>query len=172
METLLLITTNTNGVYLWVLDNPQYPLSHFVVNLKWIVGGQVNQIISIIIDNSKNNNTNISLKGFQHQFFRWGQRKVFTSIAAFRHQDLRRKVQLFLCGRPRDHEILSITARVRSDEILNWNLAAIRIISFSIKVRCPWLYKQNVLKVLLVAREKKKSGFITCEDMTRDITRF
>ena len=39
-------------------------------------------------------------------------------------------------------------------------------------MRCPWLYNQNVLKVLLVAREKKKSGFITCEDMTRDITRF
>ena len=62
---------------------------------------------------------------------------MFTSIATFRLQDLRRKVQLFLCGRPRDHEILSITARVRSDEILNWNLAAIRIIAFSIKVRCP-----------------------------------
>ena len=62
---------------------------------------------------------------------------MFTSIATFRLQDLRSKVQLFLCGRPRDHEILSITARVRSDEILNWNLAAIRIISFSIKVRCP-----------------------------------
>ena len=112
-------------------------LSHFVVNLKWIVGGQVNQIISIIIDNNKNNNTNIPLKCFQHQFFKWGRRKVFTSIATFRLQDLRRKVQLLLCGRPRDHEIVSITARVRSDGILNQNLAAIRIIAFSTKVRCP-----------------------------------
>ena len=62
---------------------------------------------------------------------------MFTSIATFRIQDLRRKVQLFLCRRPRDHEIVSMTARVRSDGMLNWNLAAIRIIGFSIKVRCP-----------------------------------
>ena len=37
-----------------------------------------------------------------------------------------------------DHGIVSITARqVRSDGILYWNLAAIRIIEFSIKVKCP-----------------------------------
>ena len=39
---------------------------------------------------------------------------MFTSTATFRLQDCR-KVQLFPCGRPRDHEIASITARGRSD---------------------------------------------------------
>ena len=34
------------------------------------------------------------------------------------------------------------------------------------------LYKQNILKVLLEAQETETSGFITCEDMTSDITRF
>ena len=56
---------------------------------------------------------------------------------------------------PEDHEIVSITARVRSVGILYWNLAAVPIIGFYIKVRYPWLYKQNILKVLLVARETK-----------------
>ena len=123
-----------------------------------MVGGQVNPIISIIIDNNDNNNDNdndnsnnsnnnnyyyyyyyyyyycnysISLNSFQHQCLKWGRRKVFTSTAAFRLQDLCGKVQLFLCGRPRDHEILSITARVRCDGILYWNLAAIRVFSKS-----------------------------------------
>ena len=54
---------------------------------------------------------------------------------------------------------MSLTARFRSDGILNWNLAAIRIIGFSIKVRCPWLYKQNVLKVLLAARGNDEIRF-------------
>ena len=76
-------------------------------------------------------NYSISLNSFQHQCLKWGQRKVFTSTAAFRLQDLCGKVQLFLCGRPRYHEILSITARVRCDGILYWNLAAIRVFSKS-----------------------------------------
>ena len=46
------------------------------------------------------------------------------------------RVQLFLCGRLRDHEIVSITARVRNNGSLYWNLAAICIIGLSIKVRC------------------------------------
>ena len=58
-----------------------------------MVGGQVNPIISIIIDNNNknnnnNNNNNIPLNGFQHQFLKRGLRKVFTSTAAFRLQDL------------------------------------------------------------------------------------
>ena len=33
-------------------------MSHFAINLKWMVGGQVNPIISIITDNDNNNNNN------------------------------------------------------------------------------------------------------------------
>ena len=44
---------------------------------------------------------------------------------------------------PQDHEIVSITVRVRSDGILYRNLAALGIIGFSITVRCPWLYKKS-----------------------------
>ena len=92
-------------------------------------------MLSIIIDNNNNNNNNNNtLNGFQHQFLKWGRKKVFTSTASFRLQDLCRKVQLSLCGRPRDHEIVSATARVQSDGILYWNLAAIRLTGFSIKV--------------------------------------
>ena len=39
-----------------------------------------------------------------------------------------------ICGRPPDHEIASITqitARVRNNESLYWNLAAIRVIGCS-----------------------------------------
>ena len=63
---------------------------------------------------------------------------MFTSTAAFRLKDLSREVhrQLFLCGRPRDREIVSITEKVRNNGSLYWNLAAIRIIGLSIKVRC------------------------------------
>ena len=35
-------------------------MSHFVTNLKWMFGGQVNPLISIIIDNNNNNNDNNS----------------------------------------------------------------------------------------------------------------
>ena len=118
--------------------------SHFVINLKWMVGGQVSPIISIIVDNNNNNNNNnhsnsnnnnnnnnnnnIPLNGFQHQFLKWGWRKVFTSTAAFRLQDLCREVQLFLFGLPGDHDIVSITTRGRNNGSLFWNLAAIRIV--------------------------------------------
>ena len=97
---------------------------------------------------------------------------MFTSTAAFRRQDLCRKVKLFLCGKPPDHEIVSLTATVRIKGILDWNLAAICITRSSLKVRCFSLHKQNILKVLLVARATKKSGFIAREDMICDITRF
>ena len=86
------------------------------------------------LNNNKNNN--IPLNGFL-TFLKWGWKKVFTSTAAFQLQDLYRKVQLFLCGRPRENEIVSVTARVRSDVILNWNLAAIRIFGLCFKVSCP-----------------------------------
>ena len=85
---------------------------------------------------NNNDNNNIPFNGFL-TFLKWGRRKVFTSTAAFRLQDLYRKVQLFLCGRPRENEIVSVTARVRSDVILNWNLAAIRIFGLSFKSSCP-----------------------------------
>ena len=68
-------------------------------------------IISINIGNNNNNNinnnnNNIPLNGFQHQFLKWCRRKVITSTAAFWLQDLCRKVQVFLCGRPGDHQIV------------------------------------------------------------------
>ena len=107
-----------------------------------MVGGQVSSSATTRNKNNNNSNnnnfnTNIPLNGFQHQFLKWGWRKVLTSTVSFRLQGLCRKVQLFLCGRHRDHEIVSITARVRNDGILYWNLAAIRKNGFSIKVRCP-----------------------------------
>ena len=86
--------------------------------------------------NNNDNNNNIPLNSFL-TFLTWGRRKVFTSTATFWLQDICRKVQLFLCGRPRENEIVSVTARVRSDGILNWNLAAIRIFGLSFKVSCP-----------------------------------
>ena len=54
---------------------------------------------------------------------------MFTLTVAFRLQDLCREVQLFLCGRPWEHEIVSIAARARCfGNCLNLNLPAIRII--------------------------------------------
>ena len=38
-------------------------------------------------------------------FLKWGRWKGFTPTASFQLQDLGREVQLFLCGRPREHEI-------------------------------------------------------------------
>ena len=105
-----------------------------------MVGGQVSSSATTRNNNNNNNNNNfnnnIPLNGFQHQFLKWGRRKVLTSTASFRLQGLCRKVHIFLCGRHRDHEIVSITARARNDRILYWNLPAIRIVGFFIKVRC------------------------------------
>ena len=53
---------------------------------------------------------------------------------------------------------MSITARVRSNGNLYWNLAAVPIIGFSEKVSLT--AKKTILKVLLVAWETKKSGII------------
>ena len=66
---------------------------------------------------NNNDDNNIPLNGFL-TFLKWGRRKVFTSTATFWLQDICRKVQLFLCGQPRE-KIVSVTARVRSDMILN-----------------------------------------------------
>ena len=88
----------------------------------------------------------------------WGQCNPTSTTYMYKE----RKVQLFLCGRHRENEIVSVTVRVRRDEIWNWKLAAILMFGLSSKVSCPWLYKQNILKVLLEA----------WEDMTRDRTRF
>ena len=69
---------------------------------------------------------------------------------------------------------MSITARVRNNGSLNWNLAAIYIIGLSIKVRClsgeRWLDKQDFLKALRVARARRNP--VSLPDMTRDITTF
>ena len=53
---------------------------------------------------------------------------------------------------------MSITARVRSNGNLYWNLAAVPVIGFSEKVSLT--VKKTILKVLLVAWEKKESGII------------
>ena len=106
-----------------------------------MVGGQVNPIISVIIKNNNNNNNNNdddddddnennnnSLNGFQHQFFKWGRRKVLKSTVAFRLQNLCGEVQRTLIpmrttSRPCRNEIVFITARVRNNRTLYWNLA-------------------------------------------------
>ena len=44
------------------LSKLRFVLSHFVINLKLIVGGQVNPKISFIIDNNNNNNNNNNTK--------------------------------------------------------------------------------------------------------------
>ena len=70
-----------------------------------MVGGQVSPIISIITKNNNNNNDDDddddddddnSLNGFQHQFPKWGRRKVLTSTVAFRLQNLCGEVQRIL----------------------------------------------------------------------------
>ena len=114
-----------------------------------MVGGQVSPIISIIIKNNNNNNNdddddddnnNNSLNGFQHQFLKWGRRKVLTSTEAFRLQNLCGEVQRTLPirtnSRPCRNEIVFITVRVRNNRTLFWNLAVIRIIGLSVKVSC------------------------------------
>ena len=109
-------------------------------------------IINIIIKNNNNNNNNNddddnddnnnnnSLNGFQLQFLNWGCRKVLTSTVALRLQNLSGEVQRTLpmrtTSRPCRNEIVFITVRVRNNRTLYWNLAVIRIIGLSVKVRC------------------------------------
>ena len=45
---------------------------------------------------NNNDNNNNSLNGFQHQFLKWGRRRVLTSTVAFRLQNLCSEVQLVL----------------------------------------------------------------------------
>ena len=111
-------------------------------------GGQVSPIINIIIKNNSNNNNNNddddndnnSLNGFQLQFLKWGRRKVLTSTVAFRLQnrcgEVQRTLPMRTTSRPCRNEIVFITVRVRNNRTLYWNLAVIRIIGLSLKVRC------------------------------------
>ena len=92
---------------------------------------------------------------------------MFTSTTASRLRDLCREVQLSMCGRPRNHAIVQIRARVRNNGNMNLNLAAIRIIGLiahksKVSFRCKvivyiiyihtYIYIYNIFKVLLVAR--------------------
>ena len=116
-----------------------------------MVGGQVRPITNIIIKNNNNNNNNDddddnddnnnnSLNGFQLQFLKWGRRKVLTSTVAFRPQNRcgeeQRTLPMRTTSRPCRNEIVFITVRVRNNRTLYWNLAVIRIIGLSVKVRC------------------------------------
>ena len=115
-----------------------------------MVGGQVSPIINIIIKNNNNNNNNDddhnddnnnnSLNGFQLQFLKWGRRKVLISTVAFRLQnrcgEVQRTLPMRTTSRPCRNEIVFITVRVRNNRTLYWNLAVIRIIGLSLKVRC------------------------------------
>ena len=104
-------------------------------------GGQVSPIINIIIKNNSNNNNNNddddndnnSLNGFQLQFLKWGRRKVLTSTLAL---EVQRTLPMRTTSRPCRNEIVFITVRVRNSRTLYWNLAVIRIIGLSLKVRC------------------------------------
>ena len=112
-----------------------------------MVGGQVSPIINIIIKNNNNNNNNDddddnddnddnnnnSLNGFQLQFLKWGRRKVLTSTVAL---EVQRTLPMRTTSRPCRNEIVFITVRVRNNRTLYWNLAVIRIIGLSLKVRC------------------------------------
>ena len=71
-------------------------------------------IISIIIKNNYNNNNNDdddddnnnnSLNGFQHQFLKWGRRKVLTSTVAFGLQN-QRILPMRTTSRPCGNEIV------------------------------------------------------------------
>ena len=117
-----------------------------------------NPIISIIIDNNNSNSTTIIIIIIVIIIiitFRWtvfstnvssglGQqgggkcsRRINCGLTASRSTTLSMRTS------PRDHEIVSITVRIRSDGILYRNLAAFGIIGFSIKVRCPWVCKKS-----------------------------
>ena len=107
-------------------------------------------VISIIIkNNNKNNNddddddnnNNNSLNGFQQALIDCAfKSSMLTSTVAFRLQNLCGEVQRTLpmrtTSRPCRNEIVFLTVRVRNNRTLYWNLAAIRIIGLSVKVRC------------------------------------
>ena len=117
-----------------------------------MVGGQVSPIISIIIKNNNNNNNNNddddndnnnnnSLNGFEQALIDCAfKSSMLTSTVAFWLQTLCGEVQRALpmrtTSRPCRNEIVFITARVRNNRTLCWNLAVIRIIGLSVKVRC------------------------------------
>ena len=62
---------------------------------------------------------------------------MFTSTTASGFKIFVGKYKSFYADDLEDHETVSTDARVPSDGILYWNIAAILIIGFSIKVRCP-----------------------------------
>ena len=119
-----------------------------------MVGGQVSPIISIIIknnnnnnnnndddDNDNNNNNNNSLNGFEQALIDCAfKSSMLTSTVAFWLQTLCGEVQRALLmrttSRPCRNEIVFLRVRVRNNRTLYWNLAAIRIIGLSAKVRC------------------------------------
>ena len=73
-------------------------------------------------NNNNDNNNNNSLNGFQHQFLKWGRRKVLTSTVALRLQNLCGEVQRALpmrtTSRPCRSEIVFITVIVRNNRTL------------------------------------------------------
>ena len=117
-----------------------------------MVGGQVRPIISIIIKNNNNNNNNNddddndnnnnnSLNGFEQALIDCAfKSSMLTSTVAFWLQTLCGEVQRALpmrtTSRPCRNEIVFLRVRVRNNRTLYWNLAAIRIIGLSAKVRC------------------------------------
>ena len=123
-----------------------------------------NPIISIIVDNNNSNSTTIiiiiiiTIITFHWTVFstnlssgpgQWCGRKcshrINCGIPASRSTTLSMRTS------PGDHEIVSITVRVRSDGILYWNVAAIGIIGFFIKVGVL----DSIRNVLLEARAAK-----------------
>ena len=75
-------------------------LSHFVINLKWIVEGQVNPIISINTNNNNNYNNNDNNNKCSHQLRSSGFKIFLGKCNSLYTNDL-------------DREIVSITERVR-----------------------------------------------------------
>ena len=96
---------------------------------------------------------------------------MFTSTTASRVRDLCREAQLSSCGRPRNHAIVQIRARVRNNGNMNLNLAAIRLIGLiahksKVSFRCKvivyiyiyiYIYIYNIFKVLLVTHGKRRN---------------
>ena len=92
-------------------------------------------------NNNNNNNNNNSLNGFEQAVIDCALKSsMLTSTVAFRLQNLCGEVQRALpmrtTSRPCRNEIVFVTVRVRNNRTLYWNLAAIRIIGLSSKVRC------------------------------------